>query len=134
MIASICCSTGVAQFERHSKCAKPLFETCIIWSWWTCDNPMGKAHTFVNQATTWLVSFASIRVEEVRLGELFLGWFQGHTYKLSSFSGSLGWMGSYCVYGIIWVVDSQKPSKLVIGLWNHWFRVHWFLPCHISYG
>jgi len=34
---------------------------------------MGKAHTFVNQATTWLVSFASIRVEEVRLGELFLG-------------------------------------------------------------
>jgi len=34
---------------------------------------MGKACTYVNQNTTWLVSLVSIHVEEVQLGELFLG-------------------------------------------------------------
>ncbi len=51
-IASKCCSMGIVQFEKHSRCVKPLFETCKIWGWWTHDNPMGKAHTYANQATT----------------------------------------------------------------------------------
>jgi len=34
---------------------------------------MGKACTYVSQTTTWLVSLASIHVEEVQLGKLFLG-------------------------------------------------------------
>jgi hypothetical protein len=34
---------------------------------------MGKAHTYINQTTTWLVSLASIHVEEIQLGKFFLG-------------------------------------------------------------
>jgi len=48
--------------------------------------------------------------------------------------GRMGWMCWYCVYGIIWVMDAQRPNKPVIGLWNQWFKVHWLLPCHISLG
>jgi hypothetical protein len=34
---------------------------------------MGKAHTYINQATTWLVSLASIHIEEIPLREFNLG-------------------------------------------------------------